>query len=346
YLDALAAHRRALGLPAVSYAWGLWAERSDMTGNLAAADLARLARDGIRPLSSADGLALFDAARTSGEPLVVPVQLDPAALAQRPGAVPALLTGLVEQSAAAAPAVARRTAQTAAEPQDAADALRRRLTGLTPAEQQRVVLRMVRDHAATVLGHGTANAVDPERGFLELGFDSLTAVELRNRLNAATGLRLPPTLIFDYPTPAVLAGHLREEIAPPAAAAGTDEPTGADRAAPGEAGDRTGSLTGELDRLEAVLTASARPDDATREAVTSRLKALLAGWENLPAAAVGPDASGPAGPAAEAASEPATGAGPAPAAGPGADPADVAEQLESVTADELFKFIDAEFGGS
>ncbi|MEV4054638.1 SDR family NAD(P)-dependent oxidoreductase [Amycolatopsis sp. NPDC049688] len=193
-LDALAAHRRALGLPGVSLAWGLWAEASGMTGHLGAADLARMARGGMTGLSGAEGLALFDAAIARGETLAIPARLD---LSAADGPVPPLLRGLVRAT--------RRTAAVAAGDGD----LAARLRTLPAAERDRRLLDLVRDHVAAVLGHDTAGDIEPTRSFAELGFDSLTAVELRNRLGAATGLRLPATLVFDHPAPAALVTFLR-----------------------------------------------------------------------------------------------------------------------------------------
>ncbi|WP_033261138.1 type I polyketide synthase [Amycolatopsis vancoresmycina] len=193
-LDALAAHRRALGLPGVSLAWGLWAEASGMTGHLGAADLARMSRGGMSGLSDADGLALFDAAIARGETLAIPARLD---LSAADGPVPPLLRGLVRTT--------RRTAAVAAGDGD----LAARLRPLPAAERDRRLLDLVRDHVAAVLGHDTAGDIAPDRSFAELGFDSLTAVELRNRLGTATGLRLPATLVFDHPAPAALVAFLR-----------------------------------------------------------------------------------------------------------------------------------------
>jgi short-subunit dehydrogenase/acyl carrier protein len=194
FLDALATQRRAQGLPAHSICWGPWAERSAMTGRLGAADHARLARGGIESLSSAEGLALFDAACALDEAVPVPVRLALSGFGS-PDEAPALMRGLIRPAARPA----------AAAPVDApAD----RLAGMTGSERSRALLDLVRDEAAQVLAYGPGERVDLERGFLEMGFDSLSAVELRNRLSRATGLTLPATLLFDYPTPAGLAAHL------------------------------------------------------------------------------------------------------------------------------------------
>ncbi|WP_369880196.1 type I polyketide synthase [Kitasatospora sp. CB02891] len=223
FLDALAQHRRALKLPAQSLAWGLWARRSTMTGTLSAADLRRMSRGGTAAIDSEEGLALFDAALTLDEPLLVPVRIDLGRLrtAARTGPVPALLSALV-------PGAARRPASGA----DAAeaDSLRRRLTDLAPEERLATLLDLVRSRAADVLGHGGAGAVDPDQAFKDLGFDSLTSVELRNRLGAATGRRLPATLVFDHPTPAAVAAYLAGRLVPdgPATRTSTGTPDRAD----------------------------------------------------------------------------------------------------------------------
>ncbi|WP_309232403.1 type I polyketide synthase [Micromonospora tarensis] len=195
FLDALAQHRRAQGLPAVAVAWGLWAGGGGMAGHLTDADLARVRRAGVRALSPAQGLALLDAALAMTAPAVVAARLDLAALPE-PGAS-ALLRGLGEPRARAVPRAA-----------DAPPVARG--TPHTPAS----LLDLVREHAAMVLGHGSADAVPETHGFLEIGFDSLTAVELRNRLSTVTGRRLPATLVFDHPTPQRLAAHLATVLAP------------------------------------------------------------------------------------------------------------------------------------
>ncbi|MGW7442897.1 SDR family NAD(P)-dependent oxidoreductase [Kitasatospora sp. NPDC054795] len=227
FLDALAQHRRALKLPAQSLAWGLWARRSTMTGTLTAADLRRMSRGGTAAIGSEEGLALFDAALTLDEPLLVPVKIDLGRLrtAARTGPVPALLAALV-------PGTARRPASGA----DAAeaDSLRRRLTGLTPEERVATLLDLVRSRVADILGHGGPEAVDPDQAFKDLGFDSLTSVELRNRLGAATGRRLPATLVFDHPTPAAVAAHLTGRLVPD----GPGDPAGTGKAAGAHLADR------------------------------------------------------------------------------------------------------------
>ncbi|MEV1092077.1 SDR family NAD(P)-dependent oxidoreductase [Streptomyces microflavus] len=221
FLDALAQHRRALKLPAQSLAWGLWERRSTMTATLTAADLRRMSRGGTAAIGSEEGLALFDAALTLDEPLLVPVRIDLARLraAARTAPVPALLSALV-------PGTVRRPASGA----DAAeaDSLRRRLTGLPPEERLATLLDLVRSRGADILGHGGAGSIDPDQPFKDLGFDSLTSVELRNRLSAATGRRLPATLVFDHPTPAAVAAYLSTRLVPdgPGGAAATGKAAG------------------------------------------------------------------------------------------------------------------------
>ncbi|MFI1913806.1 type I polyketide synthase [Nocardia sp. NPDC020380] len=198
-LDALAQHRRARGLPGTALAWGLWDQRSAISAHLDATDLARMARGGSKPLSTNEGLALFDAALRADRGLLLPFHLDTARIT---APVPPLLTGLVR-------ARGRRNAADVV----AADAsLLNRLAAMTPLERDEFLVLLVRTHAAVVLGHGGPEAIDSIRVFSEIGFDSLTAVELRNRLSAVTGLRLPATVVFDYPTAASLAGFIRSEL--------------------------------------------------------------------------------------------------------------------------------------
>ncbi|MFB9904179.1 SDR family NAD(P)-dependent oxidoreductase, partial [Allokutzneria oryzae] len=251
FLDALAQHRRAAGLPGSSLAWGLWQEASGMTGHLDADRRSRMSRGGMAALSTVEALALFDAAVAGEDALVVPVRLAPTALRASAGPVPPLLRGLVRGST-------RRAVDASAVPD--ANSLLERLGGLSEQDRDRALLDLVRSQVAAVLGHADAAVVEAGRGFTELGFDSLTAVELRNRLTTATGLRLPATLVFDYPTPAVLAGHLAESIAPAAV-------------------DTAGPVLGDLARLEAGL-ATLTADEDTRRRIKDRLAAVLAGLDS------------------------------------------------------------------
>ncbi|MFJ5818521.1 type I polyketide synthase, partial [Streptomyces sp. NPDC093108] len=205
FLDALAQARRAEGLPGLSLAWGLWAGASAMTSGLGESDRRRMARLGAEALSEAEGLELLDRAVGEGAPgLLVPVRLSsPAICAQaQAGTLPALLRALV-------PATVRRQAAAGAA---GGGAPINRLTGLSSAEREEYVADLVRREVAGVLGHATPDAVQATQPFTELGFDSLTAVELRNRLAAVTGLRLPATLIFDHPTSAALADRILNDL--------------------------------------------------------------------------------------------------------------------------------------
>ncbi|MFI8931612.1 type I polyketide synthase [Streptomyces sp. NPDC053474] len=249
-LDALMTERHRLGLPATSLAWGLWEQRGGLTAELSDTDLRRMRRSGVRGLSAEEGTALFDRALALAEPVLVPVHLDLAAYRDR--AVPPLLRALVK----AAPAGPRPAADSAP--------LRQRLAA-APGEHGRILLDLVLAQAADVLGHATPEALDAEDAFLSVGFDSLTAVELRNRLAARTGLRLRPTTVLDSGTPARLAERLRTELAQEA------EPAAADGPAPGPATDPVGTLfrqaceLGRVDEGIALLknAAALRPDFRT-----------------------------------------------------------------------------------
>ena len=207
FLDGLAVHRRAHGLPAISLGWGLWDQASNMTGSLASVDFARFARDGIMAMSSAEALQLLDTAMVVDEPFLLPARIDTTALRAKydAGTLPPMFVDLIN-------ARARRQVDDSLAAAKSKSALLERLEGLPEDEQHAVLLDLVRSHIATVLGNTTPEAIDPDKAFQELGFDSLTAVEMRNRLKAATGLALSPTLIFDYPNSAALAGYFRHEL--------------------------------------------------------------------------------------------------------------------------------------
>ncbi|WP_433754835.1 type I polyketide synthase [Nocardia sp. CA-135398] len=207
FLDALADHRRAQGLPATSVAWGLWDLAGGMAGALETSDRARLRRGGLVAMTSAQALARWDAALAADRAAVAVARLDrPGMQAQAAamGFVPPILRALVR-----APASGAVDGAAAAE---AASALAARLAGLSDEERLRVLSELVRTHVAAVLGHPGPEAVDPDLSFQELGFDSLAAVELRNRLAQATGITLPATVAFDHPTPISVARHFRMSL--------------------------------------------------------------------------------------------------------------------------------------
>jgi polyketide synthase 12 len=220
-----------------------------MTAGLGGADLARMRRGGVRAMSVDRGLALFDAAYRHGRPHLIAADLDTRALAGKSALLPARDGG--RGSGRPAAAVARQDVDLAG-----------RLAVLTEEEQHRTLLDLVRTHAAAVLGHAGVDAVRADAPFQDLGFDSLTAVELRNRLAAVTGLRLPSTFVFRHPTPSAIAAELRERLCP----------TASDPAAP---------LLGELDRLETVIVG--HPHDAqTRGRLAARLQSLLWRLDDTP----------------------------------------------------------------
>ncbi|WP_282704288.1 SDR family NAD(P)-dependent oxidoreductase, partial [Streptomyces sp. CC219B] len=196
FLDALATHRHTHHQPATSLAWGLWAQASGMTAHLNTQDLARMNRTAIQPLTNTTALQLFDAQEHFHRPVRMICNLDTEHLPAQP-----VFSRL---------ATVRRTAETAQQ----GPALTDRLAGLTPAEQREHLLTLIRQQAAQILTLDHPTAIDPQRGFLDQGLDSLTAVELRNRLSTATGIRLPATTIFDHPTPNALTDHLHTQLAP------------------------------------------------------------------------------------------------------------------------------------
>ncbi|MFF4355205.1 type I polyketide synthase, partial [Streptomyces sp. NPDC001530] len=204
FLDGLATRRRAAGLPAQSLAWGLWANDSGMAAALDEAGLQRMSRSGIEAITPEQGLDLFDASSATDEALLVPIRFDLRTLAEAAGQLPPILRNLVRGR------VRRTTAGRS--PQQAL--LKQRIAGLDRQECLDVVLDLVRTEIAAILGHARPDAIKPDLAFKELGFDSLTAVEFRNQLNAVTGLKLPATLVFDYPNAQALAEHLVAELLP------------------------------------------------------------------------------------------------------------------------------------
>jgi acyl carrier protein len=233
-------------------AWGLWGRESAMTGGLGEAGLARLRRQGMAALSDEQGLQLFDGACVAGQALLVPLRLDVAGLRPlaRVGMLPALLRGVVR-----VPARRERAG---------GGSLARRLAGVPEAEWDAVVLELVCSHVAAVLGHDSPGAIQPRLAFKELGFDSLAAVELRNRLGQATGLRLPATLVFDHPTPTAVATLLRTQV--------------------GDVGAPRPAIDAQLDKLETMLASMARGEE--HERVNARLRSLVASMAGAGAEAI------------------------------------------------------------
>ncbi|MFB7273947.1 type I polyketide synthase, partial [Streptomyces sp. NPDC056244] len=214
FLDALAERRRAEGLPGTSLAWGPWDRTGGMTGTLADTEAERLARSGVPPLSVEQGTALFDTALATGEAALVPVRLDLPAL-RAAGEVPPVLRSLVRT----------RSRRAAVSGSATAGGLVQRLGRLDETDRADLLLDLVRGQVALVLGHASGEDIDAGRAFRELGFDSLTAVELRNRLTTVTGLRLPATLVFDYPTVRHLVTYILDELLGADAALAAPAPT-------------------------------------------------------------------------------------------------------------------------
>ncbi|MEU9482028.1 SDR family NAD(P)-dependent oxidoreductase, partial [Streptomyces sp. NPDC048191] len=227
FLDALAAHRRAEGLPAHALAWGLWDQNSGMAGGLTDADRTRWSRAGVAPLDAERGIELLDAALETPRPDLIPARLDLSVLkaqaadargahAGNPSdAIPSVFRGLVRTPV-------RRTVVATAQA-TGQDSWSDRMIALPAAERERAIAETVRSVVASVLGHSDAANVDVERAFKDLGFDSLTGVELRNRINATTGLRVPATLVFDHPSPRAVATYLLSVVIE---AGGAETPTG------------------------------------------------------------------------------------------------------------------------
>jgi len=266
FLDALAQHRRALGLPGVSLGWGLWERDTGLTGRLGDAEKRRIARTGVRPLPTDEGLALLDLALGADRAHLVPAWFD----VSEPEAAdpPAVLRGL-------AGAGSKRSGESAREE---SGSLRERLAAMGEGERESAVRRLVRSETATVLGRSGPADVQPDRGFMRLGFDSLTALELRTRLGALTGVTLTATAVFDHPSPSALARHLLDRLAPQQGESGppgtrTVQPEpGQPERGEQERGESQPVLA-ELERLADRVTATG--DDRLQAAVTERLLELL-----------------------------------------------------------------------
>jgi len=250
----LAAHRRAQGLPGLSVAWGLWEQASGMTQHLDERDKARMSRIGLAPMATEQALRLFDTAMLAERPMMVAARVDSAALADNAGSLPPLLSQLVTRPV-------RRVVDESETTSGSMSSLVARLQGLSGDQRHSELVDLVCRNAATVLGRGGAGDINAGSVFQDLGFDSLTAVELRNRLKTTTGLTLSPTLIFDYPTPIVLAEHLGARLdVPTAGAAQPDLMT------------RFNDITRELQTL--IDRADWRPEDKTQ--LVARIQTLLA----------------------------------------------------------------------
>ncbi|MFD0362796.1 type I polyketide synthase [Nocardia sp. GCM10030253] len=259
FLDALAMQRRAAGLPALSLAWGPWQQDIGMTGALDRTAMSRWERLGLAALDRTDGLRLFDESLTTAEPVSALLQLDTdkLRLEAHTGPISAVLRGFVRARGRSAPTSSGELS------------LGERLHGVAEAKRRGVVLDLVREHVAAVLGYGSAEDIGPDRGFSELGFDSLGGVEFRNRLSKVTGLSLPSTLVFDYPTAGDVADYLLAETAVTAPA----QPTSA--------------VPDDIARLEALLEriiADGSDNDETvagLRGVNERLRTYLAGrWSD------------------------------------------------------------------
>ncbi|MFD8159757.1 type I polyketide synthase [Streptomyces malaysiensis] len=249
FLDALARHRHTSGLPATSLAWGLWGQVTDMSAHLDDSDQRRMAKGGMLGLSVPEGMELFDTALRGPDTVLVPAHMDFAALRSLAGSgsLPALLRALVRTPRRAVDNAAADT-----------DDLVSRLARATTGQQEKILLDLVQQEAAAVLGHASADLIEPNQPFKDIGFDSLTAVELRNRLSRRAGVRLPATLIFDHPAPAPLARHLLGQL--------------------GQEVDTSEVLMAELDTMAATL-AEAAPDATTHATVLARLQLLVEQWE-------------------------------------------------------------------
>ncbi|MCN9245018.1 beta-ketoacyl reductase, partial [Streptomyces sp. RY43-2] len=314
-----------------------WETDGGMTEKLGEADLRRMSRAGIGAVTAEEGVALLDTALHDDRyPTLLPLRLDMAGLrsaaAADPAGVPSLLRELVDV-APARPRAAETATTGAGVPADESPAqaatLAERAADAHGPERRRLLLEFVCDEVADVLGHARGHRFDPDRGFLDLGFDSLTAVELRNRVNAASGLRLPATLVFDYPAPAVLADHLDAEL--PRSTPGRDTATSDTSATslPDPA-----AVLAQLTRLEMALSLAGLADTAESDEVSGQLNALRALIEGGTTKTSDPGTA----PTSGADTGPAT--GPEAGSGSGEGPGDT--DILTASAEELFDLLDRE----
>ncbi|MCV7162828.1 phosphopantetheine-binding protein, partial [Mycobacterium stomatepiae] len=242
-------------LAGLSVAWGLWEQASGMTQHLDERDKARMSRGGLAPLSTPHALRLFDAAMLAERAALVAARIDSGALADNGATLPPLLSQLVARPI-------RRVIDESDTTSAYMTSLVARLQGLSAEQRHCELVDLVCRNAATVLGRPNAGDIDAGCVFQDLGFDSLTAVELRNRLKTATGLTLSPTLIFDYPTPIVLAEHLDSRLV---------VPTDSEPAQQANLMARFNDITRELQAL--LSQADWQPED--RPHLTTRIQTLL-----------------------------------------------------------------------
>jgi NADP-dependent 3-hydroxy acid dehydrogenase YdfG/acyl carrier protein len=315
FLDALARHRTDHGQPAVSVDWGLWSLPTGLTGGLSTTDRSRLSGSGLAELPATDGLALLDQALTATGP-VLAARWDLAgvrARAESGGEVPAVLRGLVRPRRQAAAPVPAAGPVPAADSATAPDGFAVRLAGLRRSDAAATVRDLVRSQVAAALGHGSAAAVEVDTPFSEMGLDSLTGVELRNRLSRETGLRLPTTLVFSQPTVVGLSDYLLRELLPAPAA-------------PDELLRRT------LEQVTAQVSG-----DEDRDRVLAVLRAAVTALDGRDGAAGG-GRIGAAGGRSEAAGGRSETAGGRDQAGP----EEVGDELAALSDDEMFQFIDTQ----
>jgi polyketide synthase 12 len=245
YLDALAGYRHTLGLPATSIAWGAW-QNIGMTAH------SKVRAEAGAGIAVEQGLAMFDTAIAAAPEVLVPLALrlsgGAGATDGLAGPVAALFSDLIGARRRSAAGITR-----------AHGGIAHDIAGLLPHNRLRYLVSLVRTEASAVLGHSSPDRIGPDQEFQQLGFDSLTAVEFRNRLMSATDRRMPSTLVFDYATPTKLAEYLLGELSPRNEA------------------DEGPSVLAELDRLEAAM-AAAELDEPSRAGVATRLRHLLDRW--------------------------------------------------------------------